>query len=99
MDPPALEETRLVTRCNSTKAVSPPIGAGRLQLAHVRRRQRPPAGTPRKRAQDLDDMIAKTAKMQKRIVEEIKRIGMRDRLKRQRMTATRKARRRKKPRG
>ena len=52
-----------------------------------------------KRAHDLDDMIAKTAKMQKRIVEEIKRIGMRDRLKRQRMTATRKARRRKKPRG
>jgi hypothetical protein len=49
-------------------------------------------------AKELDDMIAKAAKMQKRIVEEIRRIGLRDHIKRQRMSATSKARRRKKPR-
>ena len=48
-----------------------------------------------KRAKELDDMIAKTAKMQKRIVEEIRRIGQRDRLMKQRASATLKARRRK----
>jgi len=48
-----------------------------------------------KRAKELDDLIAKTAKMQKRIVEEIRRLGMRDRLRKQRMTSSR---RRKKPR-
>ena len=42
-----------------------------------------------KRAKELDDLIAKTAKMQKRIVEEIRRIGQRDRLIRQRVTKTR----------
>jgi hypothetical protein len=40
-----------------------------------------------KRAKELDDMIAKAAKMQKRIVEEIQRIGVRDRVRKQRMTA------------
>ena len=42
-----------------------------------------------KRAKDLDDMIARAAKMQKRIVEEIERIGLRDRIKTQRMTSSR----------
>ena len=45
------------------------------------------------RAKELDDMITKAAKMQKGIVEEIRRIGLRDKLKKQRMSrpsATRK---------
>jgi hypothetical protein len=33
-------------------------------------------------------VIAKAAKMQKRIVEEIQRIGIRDRVRKQRMTAS-----------
>jgi hypothetical protein len=45
-----------------------------------------------KRAKELDDVIAKAAKMQKRIVEEIRRIGVRDRFRKQPMSPTRKAR-------
>jgi hypothetical protein len=53
-----------------------------------------------KRAKELDDMIAKAAKMQKRIIEEILRIGQRDHLTKQRVSAaTLKARRRKRRRG
>jgi hypothetical protein len=48
-----------------------------------------------KRAKELDDLIAKTAKMQKKIVEEIRRLGQRDKLIRQRASAIPKARRRK----
>jgi hypothetical protein len=51
------------------------------------------------RAKELDDMIAKAAKMQKKIVEEIQRIGLRDHIRKQRMSSTLKARRRKKQRG
>ena len=51
------------------------------------------------RAKELDDMIAKAAKMQKKIVEEIQRIGLRDHIRKQRMSATLKARRRKKQNG
>jgi hypothetical protein len=51
-----------------------------------------------KRAKELDDMIAKAAKMQKRIVDEIRRIGLRDHIRKQRMSSS-EARRRKKPRG
>jgi hypothetical protein len=47
-----------------------------------------------RRAKELDDMIAKTAKMQKKIVEEIQRIGKRDRLMKQRASATPRTRRR-----
>jgi hypothetical protein len=46
-----------------------------------------------KRAKALDDMIAKAAQMQKEIVEEIRRIGAGDRLRRQRITRTPKPRR------
>ncbi len=45
-----------------------------------------------KRAKELDDMIAKAAKMQKRIVEEIQRIGVRDRISKQRMSSASKSR-------
>ena len=48
-----------------------------------------------KRAKELDDMIARAAKMQKRIVAEIQRIGKRDRVAKQRMSATIKSRRKK----
>jgi hypothetical protein len=50
-------------------------------------------------AKELDDMIAKTAKMQKCIVEEIQGIGLRDHVKKQRMSSTLKFRRRKNQRG
>ena len=49
-------------------------------------------------AKELDDMIAKAAKMQKRIIEEIVRLGQRDRVMKQRASATVKARRRKRSR-
>jgi hypothetical protein len=48
-----------------------------------------------KRAKELDDMIAKAAKMQKRIVEEIQRIGTGDRISKQRMSSAPKGRRKK----
>jgi hypothetical protein len=48
-----------------------------------------------KRAKELDDMIAKAARIQKRIVEEIRRIGLRDKAAKQRASNTL-ARRRKK---
>jgi hypothetical protein len=51
-----------------------------------------------KQAKQMDDMIAKTAKMQKRIMEEIIRLGQRDRVTKQRASATLKARRRKRSR-
>jgi hypothetical protein len=41
-----------------------------------------------KRAKELDNMIMKAAKMQKRIVDEIRQIGIADRPRRQRMTKT-----------
>ena len=41
-----------------------------------------------KRAKALDNMIIKAAKMQKRIVDEIRQIGKADRPRRQRMTRT-----------
>lgn len=49
-----------------------------------------------KRAKELDDMIAKATQTQKRIMEEIQRIGLRDRLAEQRASAAQKARRSKK---
>ena len=49
-----------------------------------------------KRAKELDDMIAKTAKMQKRIVEEIRRLGQKDKFAKQRASNTLARRRRKK---
>ena len=52
-----------------------------------------------KRAKELDDMIARAAKMQKRIMEEIQRLSVRDHFRKQRMSATMKVRRRKKQRG
>jgi len=48
-----------------------------------------------KRAKELDDMIAKAAKMQKRIVEEIQRIGSGDRISKQRMSSASKGGRKK----
>jgi len=39
-----------------------------------------------KRAKELDDLIAKTAKMQKKIVDEIQRLGINDRVTRQAAT-------------
>ena len=48
-----------------------------------------------KRAKELDDMIAKTAKMQKRIIEEIVRLGQRDHVMKQRASSPLKARRKK----
>ena len=47
------------------------------------------------RAKELDDMITKAAKMQKGIVEEIRRIGLRDTLRKQRMSRPRAGRRKK----
>jgi hypothetical protein len=51
-----------------------------------------------KEAKELDDMIAKTAKLQKRIIEQIVRLGQRDRVTKQRASATVKDRRRKRSR-
>ena len=48
-----------------------------------------------RRAKELDDMIAKAAKMQKRIVEEIRRIGQKDKFAKQRASNTLARRRRK----
>jgi hypothetical protein len=48
-----------------------------------------------KRAKQLDDAIQKAAQTQKRIVEEIRRIGKADKVTAQRLSATPKAQRRK----
>jgi hypothetical protein len=47
-----------------------------------------------KRAKQLDDVIKKAAEMQKRIVEEIRRIGVADKPARQRMSVSDRRRRR-----
>jgi hypothetical protein len=59
------------------------------------RRQRLATQPASKARQELDDMIAKAAQMQKRIVEEIRRIGQSDKPARQRMSASDRRRRRK----
>ena len=48
------------------------------------------------RAKELDEVIVKAAKMQKRIVEEIQRLDLRDRPRKQRMSVTTTAKTRKK---
>ena len=46
------------------------------------------------RAEQLDDMIQKAAQMQKKIVDALQELGKEDKLKQQRMTRTRRSRKR-----